>query len=143
MRGFIALSTVAFIAACGPDKRHGGGDDDTGGDSGPGTCSGNSCSASCQAAEDNHASIGCDYYAVDMDGAAGPPYDGCYAVFVANVSDQPTHINVERDGATIDLSKFAKLPQGAGMSLQYGAFDPNAGLAPGEVAILFLDYQFS
>ena len=141
MRGFIALSTIAFIAACGPDKRHGGGDDDNGGDSGP--CSGNSCSASCQAAADNHASVGCDYYAVDMDGASGPPYEGCYAVFVANVSMDPVHINVERGGTAIDLGQFAKLPRGTGQSLTYNAYDPTAGLAPGDVAILFLDYNLT
>src|SRR5437764_736112 len=116
----VALFTIAITGACGPSGRRGG-DNGTGSDGGPGsgsgTCSGNSCSSSCQAAEDNHASIGCDYYAVDMDGAAGPPYDGCYAVFVANVSDHPTHIKVERDGATIDLAQFAKLPHGAGQSL--------------------------
>src|SRR5215468_8998527 len=137
MRGFIALSTITIIAACGPHARHG--DDDNGTDSGPGTCSGNSCSSSCQAAADNHASVGCDYYAVDMDGASGPPYDGCYAVFVANVSMQPVHINVDRGGMAIDLGQFAKLPRGTGMSLMYNAYDPNAGLAPGDVAILFLD----
>jgi IgGFc binding protein len=142
MRGFIALFTIAVIAACGPDHRHGD-DDDNGGDSGPGPCSGNSCSASCQAAADNHASVGCDYYAVDMDGAAGPPYDGCYAVFVANVSMDPVHIHVDRGGTAIDLGQFAKLPRGTGQSLTYNAYDPNAGLAPGDVAILFLDYQFS
>src|SRR6185312_13151149 len=90
--------------------------------------------------EDNHASIGCDYYAVDMDAADGPPQDACYTVFVANTSRAPVHINAEWSGTSIDLSKFAKLPQGQGTSLSFGTYDPVAGLAPGEVAILFLAY---
>jgi hypothetical protein len=75
-----------------------------------------------------------------MDGASGPPYDACYAVFVANTSMSPVHLNVDWGGQQIDLSKYAKLPQGTGQSITYGAFDPTAGLAPGAVAILFLDY---
>ena len=95
MRTLTALISICALAACGPNKRTAGGGDDTGGgtDGGGGSnggsntgCSGNSCSSSCEAAIENHSSVGCEYYAVDMDGATGPPYDACYAVFVANVS---------------------------------------------------------
>ncbi len=144
MRTGSALVSIILLAACGAAKRDPGGGN--GGDSGPGgsgsntTCSGNSCSASCEAAEANHSSVGCEYYAVDMDGAQGPPYDACYAVFVANVSTSPAHISVDRAGTTVDLSMYAKLPAGTGQSLTYQSFDPTGGLAPGAVAILFLDY---
>ena len=47
-----------------------GGSGGSGGGGGSGMCSGNSCSTSCQAAIDNHSSIGCEYYAVDMDARA-------------------------------------------------------------------------
>jgi hypothetical protein len=140
------LSTgLAIVLSCGPSNRPdtGNGSNDGGGSGGSGSnvqCTGGACSATCQAADMNHSSVGCEYYAVDMDGAAGPPYDACYAVFVANVSASPVHLAVDWGGQPIDLSQFAKLPQGTGMSLTYGAFDPNAGLAPGAVAILFLDY---
>ena len=139
------LSTsVAIVLSCGPSNRPGNGNgSNDGGSGGSGSnvqCTGGACSATCQAADMNHSSVGCEYYAVDMDGAAGPPYDACYAVFVANVSAAPVHLTVDWGGQPIDLSQFAKLPQGTGMSLTYGAFDPNAGLAPGAVAILFLDY---
>ena len=97
---------------------------------------------SCQDAETNHLSVGCDYYAVDMDAAQGPPADACYAVFVANTSMQPVHLQVAWNGQAIDLAQFAKLPAGQGMSLTYQPFDPQAGLAPGQVAILFLAYSF-
>jgi hypothetical protein len=96
----------------------------------------------CQEAQDNHASVGCDYYAIDMDAAQGPPQDACYAVFIANTSDTAVHINTTWMSMNIDMSKYAKLPQGQGQSLTYGNYDVNAGLAPGQVAILFLAYQF-
>jgi hypothetical protein len=136
------------VVACGPGGRNNGGGGGGGGGGGSGsdggsaggTCAGNSCSASCEAANMNHSSVGCEYYAVDMDGAEGPPYDACYAVFVANVSMQAATITVDYDGQAIDMSKFAKLPSGTGQSLTYQAYDPAVGLAPGAVAILFLDY---
>ncbi|HEU4613248.1 MAG TPA: IgGFc-binding protein, partial [Kofleriaceae bacterium] len=150
MRALIAGMLVAAVAACGPSMRNGNGGDDNGGSNGGdagggsngngGQCTGLACSTSCQAAIDNHSSVGCEYYAVDMDGASGPPYDACYAVFVANTSMSPVHMNVDWGGQMVDLSKYAKLPQGTGQSITYGAYDPNAGLAPGAVAILFLDY---
>jgi len=146
--------SLALVVGCAPPNGRQGGNGGNGGGGGSGgidvggggsgggggTCSGNSCSPSCQAAIDNHSSIGCEYYAIDMDGASGPPYDACYAVFVANVSMQPAHLSVDWGGQTIDLSQFAKLPAGTGQSLSYQAYDANSGLQPGAVAILFLDY---
>ncbi|HVV87398.1 MAG TPA: IgGFc-binding protein [Kofleriaceae bacterium] len=96
------------------------------------------CQNPCDAAEANHSSVGCEYYAVDMDAAMGPPQDACYTVFVANVSRAPVHLNVEWNGQPIDLARWARLPAGQGQGLTYGAFDPAAGLEPGKVAILFL-----
>jgi IgGFc binding protein len=140
-----ASVALAVVLSCGPSSRgNGNGGDGGNGSNGSngsnGQCTGGSCSASCQAADMNHSSVGCEYFAVDMDGASGPPYDACYAVFVANVSATPVHLTVDRGGQGIDLAQFAKLPQGTGTSLTYGNYDPAAGLAPGKVAILFLDY---
>lgn len=104
-------------------------------------CSQGVCESACQAAEDNHSSVGCDYYAVDMDAATGPPIQACFAVFVANTSQDVTHINVDFNGSQIDLAQHAKLPVGTGTGLSYGPYNPQAGLAPGEVAILFLAYS--
>ncbi len=94
----------------------------------------------CDAADQNHSSVGCDYYAVDMDAAQGPPYDACFTVFVANTSKQNVHINIDWNGTAINMGQFAKLPIGQGQSLTYGAFNPTDGLAPGQVAIVFLAY---
>ncbi|HEY3807192.1 MAG TPA: IgGFc-binding protein [Kofleriaceae bacterium] len=148
-RILMAAASIAALVACAPNRRGGddNGDDDGSDGSGPGDmgsdvpCAGNSCSASCAAADMNHSSIGCEYYAVDMDGAEGPPYDSCYAVFVANTSMDPVHITAFYGGNGLDLSQYAKIPQGTGTSVTYGAYDPSAGLMPGQVAILFLDYN--
>src|SRR5688500_6518631 len=153
-----------LLAACGPGGRgNGNGDDgDDGGDPCPRCsddktaviscdgeakacapdqlCSNGECMNGCAAAENNHASVGCEYYAVDMDAADGPPRDACFTVFVANTSRGQAHIDVDWGGQFIDLSKYAKLPQGTGTSLTYAPYDPSTGLAPGQVAILFLAY---
>ena len=100
-------ATSAFVlilfAACGPGGRNGGnnnGDDDgatcprcsddktavIGCDGNAKACapdqlcSNGECMNGCAAAENNHASVGCDYYAVDMDAASGPPQDACFTV---------------------------------------------------------------
>src|SRR5688572_16067530 len=106
-------------------------------------CSDGACVDPCEAAVANNSSVGCEYYAVDMDAAQGPPIDACYTVFVANTSRDNVHMNIEWNGQTIDLAQYAKLPVGAGQSLTYAPFDPVAGLAPGQVAIVFLAYALN
>src|SRR5206468_651625 len=59
---------------------------------------------------------------------------------VANTARDQMHMNLEWNGIQIDLAKYAKLPVGTGQSLGYGNYDPATGLAPGQVAILFLAY---
>jgi hypothetical protein len=155
------LWLMAALAACGPNGReNGAGDDTPGGETCPRctddntgvvdcdgnatqcpsdqSCSAGVCQSACAAADANHSSIGCDYYAVDMDGADGPPRGGCYAMFVANTSRANAHLNIAWDNINQDLSRFAKIPQGSGQNLTYGPYDPNVGLAPGQVAIIFL-----
>ena len=167
MRGSLALC-ACIVIACGPGGRHDNGNGSGSGSGAPPTCpvctddktgwvdcNGNTtvcppdqgcsdgkCMDACEAAAANHSSVGCEYYGVDMDAAQGPPGQACYTVFVANTSRNPTHITVDQNGNTIDLAQFAKLPQGTGTGITYGAYDPVAGLAPGQVAILFLGYQF-
>lgn len=161
----VLLVAAVLAIGCGPGSRNGNGDDNTPNDgNGPPICprcsddntavidcQGNSltcpdsqlcsngaCANACDAAVANHSSVGCDYYAVDMDAAQGPPQDACFAVFVANTSKDAVHISVEWNGENLAVNTFAKLPVGAGTALTYGAYDNAAGLAPGKVAILFL-----
>jgi len=93
------------------------------------------CQDACVAAESNHRSVGCDYYATDMDSMMS---GYCYAVFVANTWTTPVHINVEYKGQTLNTATFTRIPSGSGPSLTQGTYDAAAGLPPGEVAILFL-----
>src|SRR5262245_59287743 len=115
---------IAFVVGCGPGPRHG--DDDIGGDGNSCLqacspdlhaivdCHGNTvtdcqngtacdpstytCQDACSAAEANHRSVGCDYYATQMD-AMTSGY--CYAVFVANTWTMPAKISVEYMGASL------------------------------------------
>jgi hypothetical protein len=103
-------------------------------------CSGGTCMNACQAAEANHSSVGCDYYAVDMDAASGPPLDACFTIFVANTSRDNVKMTVEWGASQLNLATFAKLPTGSGQSLTYAPYDPNVGLPPGKVAIIFAAY---
>jgi hypothetical protein len=155
------LFLFVWMIGCGPAGRdNGAGDDTPGGGTCPvcsedktavldcdgnqiacptdQLCSAGACAPACAAADANHSSIGCDYYGVNMDGADGPPKGGCYTMFVANTSRENAKLTVTWDNVQMDLSKFAKIPTGSGQSLQYGPYDPAVGLAPGEVAILFL-----
>src|SRR5204862_2248340 len=56
----------------------------------------------------------------------------------ASASDTPLHIAVERGGQALAVQKFTRVPSGQGKSIVYGPYDPAAGLAAGEVAIVFL-----
>ncbi|HEY5949831.1 MAG TPA: hypothetical protein VIV40_30255, partial [Kofleriaceae bacterium] len=157
---------IAFLIACGPGPRHNTGDDDdtTQPDSGGGCsrqcssdlhsvvdcnggvvedCSGGlacdpttyTCQDACAAADANHRSVGCDYFATEME-TLTPGY--CYAVFVANTWTYPAHINVEYRGQMLNTQSFTRIPSGSGPTLTHGTYDATQGLAPGEVAILFL-----
>lgn len=96
------------------------------------------CVDACAAAQANNRSIGCDYYATDMDVQIG---DYCFAAIVANTWSAPAHIEVAYGGQQLTVAQFARLPVGSGPTLSYAPYDPALGLPPGEVAILFLSGQ--
>jgi len=93
------------------------------------------CQDACAAAESNHRSVGCDYFATEME-TLTPGY--CYAVFVANTWTFPAHIEVEYRGMQLNTQSFTRIPSGSGPTLTHGTYDATMGLQPGEVAILFL-----
>jgi IgGFc binding protein len=93
------------------------------------------CADACQAAVTSKQSVGCEYYATDMDQESTGL---CFAAFVANTWNAAAHIQVDFAGSSLPVATFARIPSGAGPTLTYGAYDAVAGLAPGEVAILFL-----
>ena len=93
------------------------------------------CANACQVTTTTKQSVGCEYYATDMDQLS---QGLCFAAFVANTWNTAAHIQVDFAGNTLPVGSFTRIPSGAGPTLTYGAYDPVAGLAPGEVAILFL-----
>ncbi len=93
------------------------------------------CVNACLAAEANHRSVGCDYYATYMEAEIS---SYCFAVFVANTWSTAAHVTVEYGGQSLSPAGFARTPVGAGPGLTLSAYDPVAGIAPQDVAILFL-----
>jgi IgGFc binding protein len=94
-----------------------------------------SCSNACAAAVTNKTSVGCEFYATNMDQVSA---DLCFAAFVANTWDTPAHIQVEFEGTMLPVANFTRIPSGSGTSLTYGDYDATAGIPAGQVAIVFL-----
>ncbi len=140
-----AAALAALLAAGAPTCSAAGNNVGTGGQGGNAAGSGGTggggvlfgTSPDCQMAAAQATSVGCDYYAVDMDGLFAAD-NGCFVTFVANTSSLAAGLQVTFGDKVLDLSQFAKVPEGAGMSLTYAPYDPVAGIAPGSVAILFL-----
>jgi len=102
-------------------------------------CINASCVANpwCAAAAEARGSIGCDFWAVKPDTVVPEAADfACFATLIANTWDSPVHIEASRDGEA--FTDFIYIPQGQGADLSYTAYDPDAGLGVGEVAVLFL-----
>jgi hypothetical protein len=93
------------------------------------------CANACVNAAETKQSVGCEYFAVDMD--QNNP-SACFAAYVANTWNTPVKIAVEYAGAQLPVASFTRIPQGSGPTLTYGAYDAVNGLPPGQVAILFL-----
>lgn len=99
-------------------------------------CAGGVCvSDPCEAAKQGKSTYGCEYWALTTDNIMP---GACFAAFVTNTWSVPIHIKVDRNGADLPVSQFIKIPTGQGAQLTYAAYDEAAGLAPGNVAILFL-----
>jgi hypothetical protein len=80
---------------------------------------------------------GCSFFAAQM-----PIHPNtCYAMFVVNPGTQPARLRLTRAGSELPLARVARVPRGQGAALAYGRYDEAAGLAPGDVAVLFLSGQ--
>ncbi len=156
----LIVSILIAVSACGPAARSSPDDDDDGGSGCQSTCSadlhsvvdcnGNTtmmCSAdqgcangtcvdACDAAAANKSSIGCEYYSVDPD-IIDEGTGACFAAYVANTWGAPITITVDRDGQSLPIDGFARVPSGAGQSITYAPLTGGM-LPPNQVAILFL-----
>jgi hypothetical protein len=105
----------------------------------------------CAEAAAAQSSYGCEFWAVKPDtilfnvlgGQPDPHSKFCFAVIVANTSDAPAHLEVSHGGVAYADTGFIRIPQGQGQAIGYAPYDPSAGLAAGEVAIVFLSHQQS
>ncbi|HWE30735.1 MAG TPA: IgGFc-binding protein, partial [Polyangia bacterium] len=100
-------------------------------------CGGASCVAACDAAKANKSSVGCDYYAIDPDIIA-EGIGACFAAFVANTWNAPVTLAADWGGVSLNIGQVARVPNGTGQSLTYAPL-PNGQLAPGGVAVVFLN----
>jgi hypothetical protein len=131
----VALALVSSVS-CGRSKHDNFAGDGDGGAPGIDFSEAGSVYA-CQQASQTKSSVGCEYYAIHMDGTFSSN-NGCFVSFISNTFDAPVHIDVAFDGRPLDVSTFVKIPRGGGRNIKYDDFDAHAGLAPGDVAILFL-----
>jgi hypothetical protein len=79
-------------------------------------CVAGKCLSGCEAARVQHASVGCEYWAVDAD-AVMLGVNACFAVFVANTAATPAHIQVSWKGKPIQVGAAARIPSGSGPGL--------------------------
>src|SRR5678815_2702029 len=116
---WLGLTSVVVALACGSSNTGFAPDAGDGGTIGFGDAAVNDA---CKAANDAHASIGCDYYAVHMDGAWSSN-NGCFVAFIANTSPQVARVRATFQGVDVDLTQHSALPHGAGKKLALDPFD--------------------
>ena len=91
----------------------------------------------CQAAEIAKSTTGCDYWALKT--VQRPQAEGaCFTVFIVNTWSKPVHFEVKRDGQTLPIANFARIPEGQGGGITYAPYNAATGLGVGEVATVFL-----
>jgi hypothetical protein len=101
-------------------------------------CKDGACKSACVIAEGDKTSVGCHYMAIDMDEYHG---GSCFVAMVANTWPYNAHITVRRrSGAQmVDLpvEQFTRIPVGSGKPT-YNPYSAAAGIAPDQVALVFL-----
>jgi hypothetical protein len=106
-------------------------------------CGPNGCIAACDAAAANKSSIGCDYYAIPVDGwsttyNSGGAAGGCFAAFVNNVWASDLNVTLTWKGNTINGNNYAYIPKGSGSAITYTKV-PSTGIPANTMAIVFLN----
>jgi hypothetical protein len=99
---------------------------------GGGTCVGDPCTAATM----NGSTIGCEFYSM-VPGPEPVSRGSCFAAFVANTWNAPITLTVDYGGAPLNVADFARTPTGSGSAITYAPL-PSGQLAPGQLAILFL-----
>ncbi len=102
-------------------------------------CEDSTCVPACAAFASIASSVGCDFLAATPS-VMSLYRPGCFAVFVANAWNRPTTVRIERDGVTYDASDIGRIV-GSGSDATTWAPVPAEGIAPDEVAVLFLSHD--
>jgi hypothetical protein len=110
----------SVLTTCGPEE----------------ACSAAGCVPACDAFAEVASSVGCDFLAATPS-VMSIYRPGCFAVFVANAWNKPATLHVARGDQTFDVSRIGRVV-GAGSDAAAWAPIPTSGLAPDEVAVLFL-----
>lgn len=99
-------------------------------------CFKGACIPACDAAAKAKGNVGCSFLAATpaFNPAFAPP---CFAVFVANNWSRDVKLTVARDGVSLDPTRFARIPN-ASVDATYWPPLPEAGIPPGQVAVLFM-----
>jgi hypothetical protein len=84
-------------------------------------------------------STGCDFLAATPS-VMSLYRPGCFALFVANAWNRSTPLRVERAGQSYDVSRIGRIV-GAGSDVTAWAPIPKEGIAPDQVAVLFLSHD--
>jgi hypothetical protein len=100
-------------------------------------CADAECVPACEAAGASKANFGCEFQIPTPPTSPFLPTPPCFAAFVTNSWGHPAKIEVSRDGAAFDLGSFARVVT-PGQAPEDWSPVAATGLAPGEVAVLFL-----
>lgn len=98
------------------------------------------CIDACQAAAAQAHAVGCEYYATYMEQVLATTLGEtpCFAAIVANTWDTPAHLAVDGFASTFAMEQFTRIPVGSGENIRYEPYSADRGLAPGQVAVVFL-----
>lgn len=119
LRTIVDSATGATIRSCPPDQ----------------ACAEGQCIRACDAAALMKGTVGCDFvvptpqFSYDM--------QACFVAFVANNWIRPVKISAKYGDQPIDLSKFARVPNGLDDPSTWPTVSP-MGLDPAQVAVIFL-----
>jgi hypothetical protein len=98
----------------------------------------NSCAPACEVMEDQEAPVGCAYVPSRLDSYPGASAS-CFAAVITNTWVAPAHVSISHGGADLAEEGFVYIPTGTGPGITYTPYDPAVGIAPGGVAVAFLE----
>ncbi len=99
-------------------------------------CSNGRCIPVCQAADDSHGTIACEF-AVPTPPAWSTMLPPCHGVVLANTWPTPARVTVRRGGMTFDVTRFGRIVDNARTARDWAPI-PADGIPMGAVAVLFM-----